>query len=374
VSRLARCRNVADLQRLARRRLPWPMREFLEGGADDEWTLLRNRAAYEGLALLPRVGVDVGRIDLATSALGQRLDWPVALAPTGMTRLYHPDGECGAARAAGRHGTLYALSTYSSQPLETVAEAATGPLMFQLFTSPGWELSLSLVDRAKAAGYAILCVTVDTTAPPNKERDLRTGLAAGGLSLRGALSLAARPRWVARLVRGGFPRLANFEVGARGAHALQWREADRLSWERIARLRERWQGPFVLKGVLRPDDAQRAAQLGVDAIIASNHGGRQLDTAAAPLDQLPDLVEAVGERLEVWIDSGIRRGSDVVKALALGARLCLVGRPYLYGIAAGGEAGVERAIEILRTELERDLKLLGAPRPADLDPSFVRPA
>jgi isopentenyl diphosphate isomerase/L-lactate dehydrogenase-like FMN-dependent dehydrogenase len=290
-----------------------------------------------------------------------------------MTRLYHGSGECAAARAAGRHGTLYGLSTYSSETLETVAEAASGPLMFQLFTSPGWERSLALVDRAKAAGYALLCVTVDTTAPPNKERDLRTGLASGGLSLRGALSLAARPRWAAGVLRGGLPRLANLDAGASGATALQWKEADRLTWERIARIRERWQRPLVLKGVLRPDDAQRAARIGVDAIIASNHGGRQLDTAAAPLDQLPDLVEAVGERMEVWIDSGIRRGTDVVKALALGARLCLVGRAYLYGIAAGGEAGVERAIEILRTELVRDLKLLGAPRLADLDPGFVRP-
>ena len=371
MSRLERCRNIADLQRLAARRLPWAMREFLEGGSDDEWSLDNNRSAFERIALLPRTGVDVSDIDLSATALGQRFDWPVALAPTGMTRMYHADGECAAARAAAQTGTLYSLSTFSSESLEAVAESTSGPKMFQLFTAPGWERSMNLIDRAKAAGYQILCLTVDTTAPPNKERDLRTGIAAGGLTMRSLASMATHPRWVAGLLRGGMPKLANLGVDARSAHELQWKEAGQLCWDDIIRIRDRWPGPFALKGILRPEDVIRAAEVGVDAVIASNHGGRQLDAVAAPIDQLPMLVDVAGDQLEIWLDSGIRRGTDVVKALALGARMCLVGRPYLYGLAAGGESGVMRSIEILRAELVRDMKLVGASRITDLDRSLV---
>jgi len=371
MGRLERCRNVADLRRLASRRLPWPMWEFLEGGSDDEWSLRNNRAAFERRALLPRVGVDVSGVDLATTALGCRLAWPVALAPTGMSRMYHAAGERAVARAAARTGTLYSLSTFSSQSLEDVAAVAPGPRMFQLFTAPGWERSLELVDRAKAAGYDVLCVTLDTAAAPNKERDLRTGVAHGGVTARSVASIAVHPRWWWGLLRGGPLALANLGVGVGRAKEIQWREADRLTWDRIAALRERWPGPLALKGLLRPDDARRAADLGADAVIASNHGARQLDATAAPLDQVAPLVDAVGDRMEVWVDSGIRRGTDVIKALALGARLCLVGRAYLYGLAAGGEAGVERAIELLRAELTRGMKLVGAARPSDLDRSFL---
>lgn len=371
MDRLQRSRNVADLRRRAARRLPRPIWEFLEGGADDEWSVRENRAAFGRWALVPRAAVDVRRVDLATRALGLPLDLPVALAPTGMTRMYHSAGEAAVARAAAQAGALYALSTYSSQPLEDVAAAAAGPKMFQLFTAPGWERSLELVDRAKAAGYDVLCLTVDTSAPSNKERDLATGLARGRLSPRSIASIAAHPHWVLSLLRGGPLRLANLDVAARDAEEATWREADRLTWEHVARIRERWPGPFALKGVLRAQDAVRAAELGVDAVIASNHGGRQLDGVPASIDCVSGLVDAAGDRLEVWVDSGIRRGTDVLKALALGARLCLVGRPYLYGLVAGGEAGVARTLAIFREELARDMKLLGVPRLADLDRSFV---
>ncbi len=371
MSAITRCQTLDDLRALARRRLPWSMWEFLEGGSDDEVCLERNRSAFAAAMLLPRACTDTSALDLTTKVVGHEISWPVALAPTGMNRMYHGHGECAVARAAAESATLYALSTFSSQSLEKVAAAAEGPKIFQLFTAPGWERSLSLVDRAQAAGYDILCVTVDTAAPPNKERDLRTGVAAGGVTPRALASILGHPRWVAGLVRGGGLRLANLDVGATEAKQIQWRESDRLTWERIERLRDRWRGPFVLKGILRPDDATRAAALGADAIIASNHGGRQLDTAAAPFEQLPALVDAAGGRMEVWIDSGIRRGTDVIKALGLGASLCLIGRPYLYGLAAGGEAGVRRVIALLREELERDLKLVGAASVAELDRSFV---
>ncbi len=374
MGRLERCHDIEDLRRLALRRLPFPVREFLEGGSDDEWTLAENRRAFQRYVLMPRALGSVKEIELGTRVLGQSVAWPVLLAPTGASRLYHRDGERAVARAASRTGTAYALSTYSSFPLEEVAREATTARIFQLFTSIGLDRSLELVDRAQRAGYDALCLTVDTTAPPNKLRDQRSGLETGRLSARSIASLVAHPGWLLGLARGGPPRLANLEVGVREAQALQWLEAQRLDWSVAERIRDRWEGPFALKGLFRAEDACRAAEIGVDALILSNHGGRQLDSVPAPIDLVAETVATVGERLEVLVDSGFRRGTDVVKALALGARGVLVGRPYLYGLAAGGEAGVVRAIEILKQELVRDLRLLGVGRVDALEPGCVRRA
>jgi len=371
MNRLARCYSIADLRRAAKRRLPWPVWEFLEGGSDDEWSLRNNERAFHRYSLLPRSLADVRQIDTATTVLGQRLEWPVMLAPTGMSRLYHGHGEPAVARAAARTGTLYSLSTYSSYTLEEIARAAPGPKMFQLFTSPGWDMSLELIDRAGAAGYDALCLTVDTTAPPNKERDYRTGIYTGAFSTRSVLSVLAHPRWLVGLLRGGAPRLANLGVGIREAKLLQWKEANQLDWGRVERIRDRWPRRFALKGVLSVADARRAAGIGVDAIIVSNHGGRQLDTVPAPIDLVAGMTEAVGHDLEILMDSGVRRGTDVLKALALGAKGVLIGRPYLYGLAAAGEAGVMRAIQILKDELIRDMTLLGAASLSVLDRSYL---
>lgn len=370
MSRLDRCYSIADLRREARRRLPWPVWEFLEGGSDDEWSLHDNERAFHRYLLVPRSLADIRHVDASTTVLGQKVEWPVLLAPTGLSRLYHAAGEIGVARAAAATGTLYSLSTFSSHLLEEVARATSGPKMFQLFTSPGWEKSLELIDRAWAAEYDALCLTVDTTAAPNKERDRRSGLESGRLSARSMASVLAHPRWVLGLIRGGPPKLANLGVGLREAKAVQWKEADQLDWERAKQIRDRWRRPFVLKGVLSAADARRAAEIGVDAVIISNHGGRQLDTVPAPIDLVSTFAEAVGDRLEILVDSGFRRGTDVLKALSLGAKAVLVGRAYLYGLAAGGEAGVQRAIQILKDEVTRDMKLLGAPRISALDRSF----
>ncbi len=372
MSRLDRCHSIADLRRLAKRRLPWGMWEFLEGGSDDEWSLANNRRAFDRWALVPRIPEDVREIDLSCRVLGREVSLPVLLAPTGATRMYHACGEVGVARAAAAEGTLYALSTYSSHSLEQVAEACAGPRLFQLFVNPGVDRSIALVDRAQKAGYDALCLTVDTTAEPNKERDRRTGVSKGGATPRAIASMLAHPRWLAGFLAGGVPGLANFGVGVREAKAFQFKEASHLSWDVIARVRDRWSGPFALKGLFGPADAERALGLGVDGILLSNHGGRQLDATVAPLDLLPELVAAVGDRREILLDSGIRRGTDVVKALALGARAVLVGRAVLYGAAAGGEAGVARCLAILREELERDLRLLGVARVRELDASLVR--
>jgi L-lactate dehydrogenase (cytochrome) len=372
MSRLDRCYSIADLRCEARRCLPWPVWEFLEGAADDEWSLRNNERAFHRYTLIPHSLTDIRHIDTRTTVLGRTVDWPVLLAPTGMSRLYHAAGEIGAARAAAATGTFYSLSTYSSQSLEAVAQATSGPKIFQLFTSPGWEKSLELIDRARAAGYQALCLTVDTTAAPNKERDHRSGLESGRFSARSVLSVLAHPRWALGFVRGGPPTLANLGVGVRVAKALQWKEADQLDWERAKQIRDRWPGPFALKGVLCVDDARRAAEIGIDAVIISNHGGRQLDSVPAPIDLVAAFATAVGDRIEILVDSGFRRGTDVLKALTLGAKGVLVGRPYLYGLAAGGEAGVRRAIEILKDEIVRDMRLLGASKLALLDDSFRR--
>ena len=371
MNRLERCYSIADLRREAKRRLPRPVWEFLEGGSDDEWSLRNNERAFRRYSLMPRSLADVRLIDTATTVLGQRLEWPVMLAPTGMSRLYHEHGEPAVVRAAARTGTLYSLSTYSSYTLEEVARVASGPKMFQLFISPGWETSLRLIDRVRAADYDVLCLTVDTTAPPNKERDYRTGIYTGAFSTRSVLSVLAHPRWLLGLLRGGAPRLANLGVGIREAKILQWKEANQLDWERVARIRDRWPRRFALKGVLSVVDAHRAAGIGLDAIIVSNHGGRQLDTVPAPIDLVAAMAEAVGRDLEILMDSGVRRGTDVLKALALGAKGVLIGRPYLYGLAAAGEAGVMRAIQILKDELVRDMTLLGAPNLSVLDRSYL---
>lgn len=372
MSRLKRCYSIADLRREARRRLPWPIREFLEGGSDDEWSLRNNERAFCRYALMPRSLADVSEIDMTTTVLGQSVAWPVLLAPTGMSRLYHRHGELAVARAAGRAGTLYSLSTYSSHTLEEVARAASGPKLFQLFTNPGWEKSLGLIDRAKAAGYDALCLTVDTTAAPNRERDYRTGVYSGRLSLRSIGSVLAHPRWLFGLIRGGRLRLANLGVSVEEGKRLQWAEANQLNWEVAKRIRDRWSGPLALKGMMAVADARRAARIGVDAVIISNHGGRQLDAVPAPIDLVAEFAQAVGDDLEILIDSGIRRGSDVLKALALGAKAVLIGRAYLYGLAAGGEAGVMCALEILKEELRRDMALLGAPSLGALNRHFVR--
>ncbi len=372
--KLERCHSIADLQRIARRRLPWPIREFLEGGAGREWSIHNNVAAFSRWALVPRSLADVGERDLSARVFGRDLSWPVMLAPTGMSRLYHGHGELAVARAATGTGTLYSLGTFGSFTIEQVAEVCPGPKMFQLYINGGLERSLTLIDRAKAAGYDALCLTVDSAAAPNKLRDLRSGFDHGGVTPRGLLSILAHPRWVLGLARGGPLKLANLDVGAGDAKKIQWEDADRLSWDLALRIRDRWGGPFALKGILSPADAALAAERGVDAVILSNHGGRQMDALPAPVDMLPDVVDAVGDRLEVLIDSGVRHGGDVLKALALGAKGVFIGRPYLYGLAAGGEAGVRRALQILRSELERDMTLLGVPRLAQIERSSVRPA
>ncbi len=374
---LARCHNVEDLRSRARRRLPRAIFDYLDGGAEDERTLGRNREAFDRYELAPRALVDVGKIDLETQVLGQRLAMPLVLAPCGLARLLHEHAEIAAARAAHRAGTVHVLSTMGSTSIEELSARSQGPLWYQLYVSRDRGRVEETLERARAAGYGALCLTVDTPVTGRRERDLRGRRDPPGLDAATVLDALAHPSWLRGLMGGPSLSLPNFlpgetggvgKLGARAAASFD----PTVSWSDLEWLIERWNGPFALKGVLRADDATRAVERGVQALIVSNHGGRQLDHAPASLDVLPEIVEAVGDRAEVLVDGGVRRGSDVVKALALGARACLIGRGYLYGLAAAGEAGVDRALALLRAELERVLALIGCRSARGLEASFLR--
>ena len=377
---LKRCNNIEDLRRRARSKLPAPMFHYIDGGSDDEWTLRRNTQAFDDYQLLPRYLTDISNVDLRTRVLGSELSIPMFLSPTGMSRLFHHHKELGAARAAAKHGTLYSLSTMATTSLEDVAAATTGPKMFQVYIFKDRGLTRELVQRCRAAGYQALCLTVDTAVAGNRERDRVHGMTMPPtISLRSFLSYASSFEWGLNLLRDPDFRLANVahRVDALGNGAMGLIEYvnsqfDRsISWDDAAWLAEQWQGPFVIKGMSTAEDARRAVSVGATAAMLSNHGGRQLDGCVAPIDTLAPIRDAIGDKLELIVDGGIRRGTHVLKALAMGANACSIGRSYLYGLAAGGEAGVDRALTLLRDEISRGLGLLGCRSVSELGPQHV---
>lgn len=377
---LARAFNIEDLRIMARRRLPKPVFEFLDGGAEDEETLRRNTGGFAEFALVPDVlGNDVSSIDLSMSLLGQRIEWPVILSPAGAMRLFHCDGELAVTRAADRSGTIFALSTMSNTSLEDVAAETAAPKFFQLYIFRDRGVTRELVVRCKAAGYRALCLTVDTPLGGNRERDRANGLSMPPrVTMRSWLSFACRPAWSLDAWRRLDFTVANFE-GAdskrpSGMPVLQYVNSlfDRtVTWKDVDWLAGIWGGPLVIKGVLSASNALRAADSGASAVMVSNHGGRQLDSAAAPFEQIARIRDAVGDRLTIILDGGVRRGTHVLKAIARGADACAIGRPYLYGLAAAGEAGAEHALQILRSELERDMALLGCARIGQVGSSHI---
>jgi len=362
---LADCHNILDLRERARHCLPSPVFHMMDGGAESELTARRNSLAFDDIALAPRCLVDVSKVKTATRVLGQDLEWPLLCAPTGASRLFHPDGELAVARAAAKAGILYSLSTASTYSLEEVVAATSGPKMFQLYVHKNRDLTRSLIERSKRAGYAALCLTVDVPAMGNRERSLRAGFNMPPVwTLRTALSYARRPAWVLAQMRQGSITLANLVDPSDGGGPSQSTSLTdqidaALTWKDVREIADLWGGPLALKGVMSAEDARRAADAGVSAVIVSNHGGRQLDGAAAAVEALPKIARAVGDRIEVILDGGVRRGVHVLKALALGAKACSIGRPYLYGLSAGGEAGVVKALSILRTELTLAMQLSG---------------
>ena len=372
---LDRCFNIADLRRRAQRKLPAPLFHYIDGGADDEWTLRRNTEAFEDYQLMPHYLRDVTALDLTTRVLGTTLKLPLLLSPTGMSRLFHHEKELGACRAAARFGTCYSLSTLATTSLEEVAAASTGPKMFQVYIHKDRELTREFVSRCKSAGYQALCLTVDTLVAGNRERDLVHGMTMPPkFTPRSLWSFASHLEWAFHFLRDPHFGLANITHradplagGAMGLIDYVNSQFDRsLTWDDAAWLAQEWGGPFVIKGLQSPEDARRALDVGATALMISNHGGRQLEASPAPVDCVAPIRDRVGDRLELIVDGGIRRGTHVIKALALGADACAVGRPYLYGLAAGGQRGVERALQLLQQEIERSMTLLGCRSISDI--------
>ena len=381
IRRLADCNNVMDLRVLAKRRLPWPIFNYLDGGADDELTLRRNTDAFSDYELLPSQLSDISHIDLKTRVLGCDIDWPVFLSPTGASRLFHHDKEPAVARAAEAFGTIYSLSTLATTTIEDIADATSGLKMYQVYVFKDRGITRNFVERCKAGRYDALCLTVDTQLAGNRERDLVTGFGVPpDLKLRSILSYLGHLPWTVRAVfDGGFdmvnvtssPGLST-EINE-GIMAYINSQFDRsLGWKDVEWLASEWNGPLVIKGIQTVADARKAADSGATAVMLSNHGGRQLESAPAPVDCIAPIADALGDRLEIICDGGIRRGNHVVKALALGASACSIGRGYLFGLAAGGQRGVEHALGLLRAEVERTMALAGCNSIARLGADYVQ--
>ena len=380
MSQLKSCYNLNDFRALAKKRLPRMVFDYLDGGSDDEVTLGRNQSSFSKYQLMPRALRDVGDIDLSTSVLGQKVDIPVLLSPTGQTRMFHHSGEPAVARAAERAGTIYSLSSVSSTSIEDTAAASDGLKWFQIYVWRDREVIKEFMTRCRESGYNALCLTVDLPVHGNRERDLRNRLTfPTALAPKVVADVLSHPRWLYHYLTNSKIDIANVKNSANasipeGGTLLDYISAQldpTVDWDDAAWMIEQWDGPFIIKGIVNAEDAKRAVEIGASGIIVSNHGGRQLDFMPPTIEVLPEIVQAVVGRAEILLDSGVRRGTDVIKALALGASAVMIGRPYLYALAAGGEAGVDRMFELLRAEIKRDMALLGCTKISDLTPEFI---
>jgi L-lactate dehydrogenase (cytochrome) len=371
--------NIEDLRRLAKRRLPRIVFDYIDGGAEAEVTLRGNARAFDDITLRPRCAIATPNLDIKTTVMGTTFDLPFLLAPVGSTRMFYPHAEELAARAAGKSGTGYVLSTLSGTPMEQVRAATKSTLWYQVYLVGGRDVATAMLERAKKAGFTALMVTIDTAVAGLREKDLRNGtkeLLGGGLGMLPYLSqMIARPGWLLGMLSDGglmrFPNVLLPDGPMAYADVGRALEQSMVCWDDLNWIRDLWKGPIMVKGVHTADDARRAIDVGANALVVSNHGGRQLDGVAPSIRVLPEVLNAVGNQIEVLVDGGIRRGSDIVKALCLGARAVLIGRAYAYGVAAAGEAGVLRAIEILRTDLVRTMRLMGCRSISELDRSLI---
>lgn len=380
-NRLEACLNISDLRKYAKTKLPRPIYTFLENGSDDEYSVDNNSRAFDQLQLKPRVLRDVSSIDTRTTIMGQKVDWPVILAPTGQSRMFHHEGELAVARAAHDSGMLYSLSTFSTLDLETVAQETPGPKMFQIYVLTDHGLNDAIIERCRAAGYDALCLTVDTMVGGNREQVIRSGMTLPPkLTPMMAMQFAARPVWLWHYLTKAPWSLANLssspsmqkDKGSSLAKYLSGLMEHKLTWDHAAHMIKKWNGPFAVKGIHSVEDAKHAVDIGATCIMISNHGGRQLDTTPAPIELVAEIRAAVGDKIDVIVDGGIRRGTHVIKALAMGATACSIGRPYLYGLACGGQAGVARALQLLRAEIVRDMTLVGCGSLRDISPDILR--
>ena len=378
---LKHCYNIGDLRELARRRLPGPIFHYIDGAADDELTYRRNTEAFDRCDLVPNVLAGVEHIDMSTTVMGLKLDMPSFLSPTALLRLFHYDGERAVGAAAEKFGTLFGISSLGTVSIEEIGSTIRTPKIFQLYVHKDKELTWSMIDRCKAAGFEALTLTVDTIVGGNRERDLHTGFTTPvRLNWRSVLSFMAHPAWAFNYFtheRFELSQLKGYvkegtSVAVSVAEYFNTMLDQSMDWNTAAEIAKYWGGPFALKGVMSADDARRAVDIGAAAVIISNHGGRQLDGCRSPFDQLAEIVDAVGDQIDVICDGGIRRGTHVLKALSVGAKACSGGRAYLYALAAAGQPGVERALGLLRDEIERGMKLMGCRTVSELNRDNLR--
>ncbi len=381
VRRLSDCHNVMDLRKLAKRNLPWPIFNYMDGGADDELTLRRNSSAFDDYELLPTQLSDISKIDLETTLFGKKIDWPVFLAPTGASRLFHHEKEPAVARAAKNFGTIYSLSTLGTTTIEDIAAVTDGPKMYQVYVFKDRGITRDFVERCRESRYDAICLTVDTPIAGNRERDLITGFGVPPkFKVRSIASYLWHFPWSLRaIVNGGFDMVnvtsspgVSTEINE-GVMAYVNSQFDRtINWKDVEWLASLWDGPLVIKGIQTVGDARKAVDAGATAVMLSNHGGRQLESAPAPVDCIAPIADEMRDKLEIICDGGVRRGNHVVKALALGANACSIGRGYLFGLAAGGQKGVEHALGLLKSEFERTMALLGCNSVKKLGREYVQ--
>ena len=374
------CYNIEDFKKLAKKNLPSPIFHYIDGGADDETTLRRNTESFAKCDLIPNILASVGEPDLSVNVFGHKIDMPLFLSPTAMQRLYHHDGDKASARAAEKFGTFYSMSTIATSSIEEISDISDGPKLFQLYIHKDQALTDNLIDRCKSSGFKGLCLTVDTVVAGNREKDHRTGFTTPPkLTLKSLMSFAAHPKWTINYLTHEKFKLANVAHFTKNGSSIakgvmeyineQYDPA--MSWKDAEYCIKRWNGPFALKGLMSVEDAKKAVDIGASAIMLSNHGGRQLDGSRSPFDQLPAIVDAVGGKIEIIVDGGIRRGTHVLKALALGATACSFGKGFLFALSAGGQEGVELVLQRMKDEIRRDMILMGCKSIKDLDPSKI---
>ena len=374
------CHNFRDFRKLAKKKLPSPIFNYIDGGADDEVTLKRNTDSFDQCDLVHNVLAEVGSPDLSTKIFGKKIDLPVFLSPTAMQRLYHPDGDKASARAAEKYGTFYSMSSMANTSIEEISNISSGPKLFQLYVHKDKSITDDLIDRSKRAGFDGMCLTVDTLVAGNRERDHRTGFTTPPkLTIQSLLSFAMHPNWVLNYLINPKFELANVcnktEKGTNISKSVidyVNEQYDRsMSWKDAEYIVQKWNGPFALKGVMSVEDAKKAIDIGCTAIMVSNHGGRQLDGSRSPFDQLKAISDAVGDKIEIILDGGVRRGTHVLKALSAGAKACSFGRMFLFGLSAGGQNGVEKVLQNMKDEIERNMILMGCKSLNDLNGSKI---
>ena len=372
------CYNFYDFRKLAKKKLPSPIFHYIDGGSDDEKTLKRNTLSFDDCDLVPNILASVGKPDLSTSIFGRKIDMPIFLSPSAMQRLYHPEGDKASAKAAANFGTFYSMSSMANNTIEEISNISSGPKLFQLYVHKDKSITDDLIDRCKRSNFDGMCLTVDTLVAGNREKDHRTGFTTPPrLTMNSLLSFAMRPAWVFNYLTGKKFELANVakktdkgtNISKSVIEYINEQYDPAMNWKDAEYCVKKWGKPFALKGVMSVDDAKRAIDIGCTAIMVSNHGGRQLDGSRSPFDQIKAISDAVGDKLEIILDGGVRRGTHVLKALAAGAKACSFGKMFLFSLAAGGQQGVEHLLQNMHDEIHRNMVLMGCKNLGELNSS-----